>query len=440
MNPSNIGEYVSNYLYIKLNTSVNPEDYFKDPLLTKTIIHEYIHFIQNISTIHGMLGIINVCDKIQEFYNANYPIKFPFVSKREETLFWTDCLDITENSMSTTPTVPFFITSAKLKQDTNGFPLVKSGTSIIIYPYYVEISYQNQTIQYDFGTQAIKEAMTTVFEEALMPNSNPKNFWTLPYDLVEIIFKFNYPILLKPQYLYAFCDSCLMSRNPPETFKIMLDRMIQSQFIPNTALDIYNFFRANYINSYNYISDWGEIFSLTIRKVNDIINVKQLDYAAEWTLKLITHYNTLRKTTPDFFSEIIKFKTPKKRLLLFLHYLNQDTSPLIFNNNNIPACIGSPLLSEEQSSSLLYWYHMSLMFIYVFKNNKTCPFTICKEKCKYRNKPYNKKVLNENLFNKILVKVLFILYNKFGLFFNIQPCLFTNFSRSFGLYKHEIVE
>ncbi len=95
MNPNDIGEYISNYLYIKLNTFVNPEDYFKDPLLTKTIIHEYIHFIQNISTIHGMLGIINICSKIQEFYNADYPINFPFISKNEEILFWTDCLDIT---------------------------------------------------------------------------------------------------------------------------------------------------------------------------------------------------------------------------------------------------------------------------------------------------------------------------------------------------------
>ncbi len=342
--------------------------------------------------------------------------------------------------MNTSPKIPFFITSAELQADTDGFELEKSGSKITIYPYYVEIRFQNQIINYDFGTQAIKEAMTTVFEEALMPSSNPKNFWTLPYDLVEIIFKFNYPILLKPQYIYAFCDSCLMSMNPPETFKIMLDKMIQLHFIPNSSLEIYNFFRSNYINSYDYISNWGEIFSLTIKKVNDIVNVRQLDYAAEWSLNLITNYNILRKTNPDFFSELIKFKTPKERLLLFINYLNKDTSPLILNNNNIPACIGSPVLSEEQSSSLLYWYHMSLMFTYVFKNNKECPFKFCKEKCKFRNKPYNKKVLNNNLINKLLIKVLYLIYKKFGLFLNIQPCLFTNYSRSFGLYKHKINE
>lgn len=439
MNINNIGEYVSNYLYIKLNTSKDPENYFNDPVLTKTIIHEYIHFIQNISTIYGMLGIINVCSKIQDFYNVDYPIKFPFVSKQQDIIFWTDCLDITENAIESNPTIPFFINSAEIKIDPDGFELIKDGSSIILYPYYVEISYQNQKQNYEFGAQAIKEAMTTVFEEALMPSSNQKRVWTLPYDLVEIIFKFNYPLLLKPEYIYAFCDACLMSRNPPEIFKYMLDTMIQTQFVPNSSLDIYIFFRSHFLNNYNYIADWGEIFSLTLNKVNDIINIKEIDFVADWILNLITHYNTLRKKTPDFFSELIKFKTPNDRLSLFYHYLNKDTSPLIFNNKGIPAYIGSPILSKEQSSSLMYWYHMSLMFTYIFKNNKECPFE-CKEKCKYRKIPYKKKVLNNSFIYRLIVKILFILHEKFGCFFNIQPCLFTNYSRSFGLYKHTIKE
>lgn len=71
------GKYFDNYFWILLNTNLNPKKILYSESITNTLIHEYIHFIQNISTSYGIQNIAQTYSSIAHFFNSKNK-KLPF--------------------------------------------------------------------------------------------------------------------------------------------------------------------------------------------------------------------------------------------------------------------------------------------------------------------------------------------------------------------------
>ena len=408
-------------------------------------MNEFIHFIQNVSTINGLLNTINIWEEIAYFYNdTDLPIELHYSCKNEDINYVKDVLNITDNeTYNTEPFPDSAICSAIIKDDSNELlEVYKDGISEKIQTFHVVITLQNNSKKYEFGANAIKESMAHIFENSLIPKNKYELSKSSPYDLVEAIIANNYPILLKPSFMYAMCDASLMYINPAEVFKYMMEKMIFTKFVPSKSIDIYVFFKNNIKSLYpkldmDFYDYWKNILEKTLKAAGNIVNTSDYEFSYRWLSDLIFEYNCLRKKTPDFFAELCEFKTEKERLGVFLKFMNKKTSPLLINKNNIVSYIGSLKLSKENEKQLFYWHDMSQMYYYIFKNSAECPYYICTENCKFKKQPYKKPINTKSKISflcKLKYSFLFLIYKLFKIFNNHVPCVFSQYSRMFGLY------
>ncbi|UKI53764.1 MAG: hypothetical protein L6V86_01500 [Treponema sp.] len=73
------GCYFPSFFTIHLDTDLPPEQYLKENF-DSTIVHEYIHFLQDISTTYGLANLSNVLAKIPNFYNLHEKkITLPYI-------------------------------------------------------------------------------------------------------------------------------------------------------------------------------------------------------------------------------------------------------------------------------------------------------------------------------------------------------------------------
>lgn len=92
------GKYYDNYFRIKLETDKKPEKYLRSKEIIPTLIHEYIHFIQNVSTTFGIINIAHTYSSIVHFYNVQNKF-FPFKITNHNYLTNQDLLSVSEKTV-----------------------------------------------------------------------------------------------------------------------------------------------------------------------------------------------------------------------------------------------------------------------------------------------------------------------------------------------------
>lgn len=92
------GKYYDNYFRIKLETDKKTEKYLRSKEIIPTLIHEYIYFIQNVSTTFGIINIAHTYSSIVHFYNAQNKF-FPFKITNHNYLTNQDLLSVSEKTV-----------------------------------------------------------------------------------------------------------------------------------------------------------------------------------------------------------------------------------------------------------------------------------------------------------------------------------------------------
>ena len=406
------GKYFPSFFTIFVDANISPEDYLKAENIP-TIIHEYIHFIQDISTVYGLSNLSNTFSDIAYFYNITEKnISLPYYIKSE-----SGAREINKDLFSVyfSETDYTRIPKENISVSINESPVSKIGIdnfdSLNYYTVHVKKdAYQNE---FDFGACAIMEGMARIIERYLYIESD-KKYWEIPYDLPEIVVKNLYPEYSESlQNIFALCDASLMYFHPGEVFIKMVYLMKENSFIPKTVNEVYSFVHQHLIiTGIDFYTFWNKIVLDASNHITNVVNVSEYNFAKNWAIESLNYYYNLRRNNPAFLSEILTYPSTKAQIEL-INIFKNFTSPVIYNKKNEFAVIGNRVISADDQKKIFYWFNMSKFYIYVFKKSKSCPFeSLCFEDCSFIKEPYKRN--------------------------GSDYCLFQQYSRVFGLYKREI--
>lgn len=207
-------------------------------------LHEYVHFLQDITTTHGLLHFVYY---IEEIKNANkqvidggsdfaIPLRlsndFNFHTNKQLMDLYVGCSE-SRLDVERIRYIDYVQTSENVSL---------KGGAVISVPkftirYYDEVATTNMT--HRFGARHIKEYMAHAIQAQFEPTVIHDH---IPYHLVELIVAGEVPrIAENPSLLIALCDASLMDYNPANLFFHSLNRMKSQGWVPADVDSVYNF-------------------------------------------------------------------------------------------------------------------------------------------------------------------------------------------------------
>lgn len=279
-----------------------------------TFLHEYVHFLQDITTTHGLLNLVFF---IEELKNANKMIidgpaefKIPlelsnaFNFDTNFKLFgvYYGCRDDSRH--------PAFITyKGYSKKD----DVIYSNKGESYYVAKYAITYLNvdgDEDAYHFGSRQIKEYMAHAIQGEFAPEA-VSDHPDIPYRLVKMIVEREVPIIAKSrQFLIALCDATLMDFNPAHLFFHSLERMKNCPAWQPTDVDsIYEFVFNGVTPSFNGTSGFQSLFEDQInRAVSAFVSSLRTDVFKNnvtWFNSIVSEAKKLRCTDRGFMTRLV---------------------------------------------------------------------------------------------------------------------------------------
>lgn len=220
-----LGFYVPSYMFLKINEYFN-EHSFADIMLSPVFFHEFVHYLQDISTTYGMMSFISNISCIQsDAYVAEHSklaVKLP-ISKQVGSASHNDELTSTLIGDDSGPDNPV---------------ITHIDRGYFIHNYYPSMRLKVSGREYIFGVVAIHETMAYLSEQVLFKSFAPSP--DLPYSAGLYVADFIYPGFSKDILnVIALCDASLMCCNPPEVFCYSLEIMRANNIHPKSYQDVY---------------------------------------------------------------------------------------------------------------------------------------------------------------------------------------------------------
>ena len=215
-----LGAYYPGVFIIKikkiLHEGVRYDDF--DTEDWQTFVHEYVHFLQDVSTSHGYLyyfhksQMFNLCFyELQQ--NSHGTIELPILSEHTDV----------KNAMEKESLLDFYegdscyykfhhINRIALESDKIATEIVMGESDYDSELYAVNIYYDDKESPYLFGNECVIESMAYLIERHLLGSEERKN--EFPYNACEVICQQVYPeLLLMPKRISMLCEVSLMHDN-----------------------------------------------------------------------------------------------------------------------------------------------------------------------------------------------------------------------------------
>jgi hypothetical protein len=240
------GSYIPSYLLITLNTD-QPLTNIKnlDPVSKRTFVHEYTHFLQNISGGFGVSHIWNTYDRSRQLVshlqkNEGDTLKFPLkaeVVEKELNFFKIrraieggyHIKDIQDKSAS--------VINAELYTDEN-FAKEYPDAKVEFVRLRLGDKGGNET-GYLFGESAVSECMAYLMESKFFPEQHLDEY---PYKACRNLGEYLQSEITKnDEWLFAICDLCLLSHYPGRMFYLLVNEMKEKNWVPEDAKEIYKY-------------------------------------------------------------------------------------------------------------------------------------------------------------------------------------------------------
>lgn len=223
------GYYMPAFLYIQLNENIDFQNFENHPDEVKgTFIHEYCHFLQDVSTTYGY---INFSYFIQEFL---YKIRKEKDAEDKEILQHNkDFFNLYEGDRDISDDV-FLISMIEIIEEEIYKELYPESDVRLI-----KVKY-NLNKEFQFGNICIAESMAYLLETRLYNVRKREN--EFPYNVCEEICKREYPAFAENEvWIMALCELSLLELNAGVFFVSVLRMMKEKRFIPTTIRDIETF-------------------------------------------------------------------------------------------------------------------------------------------------------------------------------------------------------
>lgn len=297
-------------------------------------LHEYIHFVQDISTIYGLMNISTINHYIQycahKIYNEKKnPFEVPI-----ELVPNANNGDYGYLNFKLRPTYIGSSIKEKSKSISNlSYKLISFEFEPNSFIDKVIIDFTDSDTgkirSIEFGGNHVTEGMAYLCEQyhhkGIIPNAE-----AYPYKIVTELVNIEYPeIVDDPNLLITICDASLMSYHPGLSF-IRLLKFLKGKNIhqTNTTIDeIYNDCLAEIKG--NHVD-----FEILVANVKSEIKKNfNADYYQEikvWVDTIFDRIINFRSQVPTFVNDIVIYGKPKQNLF-FAFFLRMIGSPIVLD-------------------------------------------------------------------------------------------------------------
>jgi len=315
---ASIGYYEPGFIHLRVNTDKSLSDINKlkdDPSTIKyysNFFHEYIHFLQDITTTHGLLNFINAIEHIRNsnkiiLQDAKSEFNIPLKQNNHYNLLTnTQLRKIYYGDSAYAEDVAYLSYKSHIEK-----VVTNIGETLDVDKYIIDY-YDNKAqtkMHFHFGSRCIKEYMTHALQNKLFPGTKHA---AIPYNIVELIIQKEYPILLNDKSLIiALCDISLMSYHPAQFFFFNIERMKnETEWTPTDVDSIYRFAYDDL--TFNHNGQVENVYSLYDKISNDALGCFKDSLAADifqdnvaWFEEILKEAKTLRFSSLEFFNHLV---------------------------------------------------------------------------------------------------------------------------------------
>lgn len=378
-----LGLYMPTFLKMHIDTNGSLENLGNLSERDESIFaHEYIHFLQDISTYYGLANLCIVVDYIkycchQIIQNQSPTFNIPILPTSGDK-FYTD-KNLVLKKVYTGSTTPLNHNFSQLKY----VYIIDSGVFLPDRP-----SEQVQTVKLIidgverfYGAHCIQESMAYISEEYLAPEQFKST--AFPYLSAEFVSYFIYPMFGNNRLnVLALCDCSLFTDNPGLNFVIALNRMKDEAWLPNTPKDVYEYCDKIFLTAKSLLETYEKILPLARDQISDYFTNENWKAIKNWSVHVLNEAYKIRATNKYFILELMfggKIKTNSK----FISLVNKLGYPLITNEKN-EMYFGIPSgFKEDLKNMETLWAINQCYRIFIGKKDGCQMKSYCQESCRY---------------------------------------------------------
>lgn len=354
--------------------------------------HEYIHFIQDISTVYGLMGISNTSYYVRDAAHAaatceEAEFKIPHeIQKRA-----ADC------GYNNHRTWKFYrgsnINPQRRSVDIISTPKEKitkiDGQELHYVQFLAKDNDTGEEFEFQFGGNIVSEGMAymcenivyqKVFENNGKTMNTPKDY---PYNICKKIAHQIYPeIADMPIILIAICDISMMNYNPGLMFVKLLEHF--------KAIDILNPKKKEIklvTEFISYVYQHGMLFlkghqydfevmqKQVLSELKEYFKVDLFEKNKEWLELLFNRIKVFRKEIPQFVTDIVLFNDAEQGLKsneIFKFFIRCIGSPMVVNELDECTFMPPEGFKAESFVSEMFWAIHQLYLLFI-NNNKKLP-------------------------------------------------------------------
>lgn len=358
-------------------------------------LHEYTHFMQDVSTYYGLSNLFTVNEVIKSkhlnlttFLPNGGKFKPP-VSIMHNNLILKASIQLKNLTIGLVDNIPCFdVKKIELKKEiVPNNPFVKQ-----IYKVYVSTK-NNKCFQ--FGALALMENMAFLMEKLCVNECEPSPDY--PYSAAEIVANFIAPTFAKDKLMvFALCDVSLQASNPGHYFCDTLYLIRNGTIKYSKPEDVYDDFYSRQTITYhsstipNYLGQFRQMADAIIEQEKKFIQTPQLSVFWRWLENAINYSYDLRLNHRYFLLEIARSGNARMSRV-FADYLNVVGSPLVMNKCGTFYCIPS---SRVPGDGMCYYRAMRQVYHLLAEGTKKCDMKAwCRQSkiqvdCRCNHKPW----------------------------------------------------
>lgn len=265
---NNYGEYIKGFFFIRLDMELKEEirldEFTKEEYAS--FIHEYIHFMQNISTTYGLSYFVDTSRFIQLFVSqsSKYKQYVPYPIDVEKTKV--------ENAYEELELKSFYlgqdnhikihhINKVEIDDDEIMNDILKDKDVKLEA---VNIYYDDKNIPYIFGASCIEESMAYLIESVKFGAMLRKN--EFPYNSCELVCRHIYPVLEeRKDILVALAELSLMHYHSGMMFIKLLSEIKEKKLVFNNSSEVIDYFRGRIPHLFENL---GEKYKETVSAID----------------------------------------------------------------------------------------------------------------------------------------------------------------------------
>jgi len=337
-----LGYYEPGFIHLRVNTTEELNDLNRlggnaaTARWVSTFFHEYIHFLQDVSTTHGLVNFILAVEYLK---NANKQVLESQQAEFKIPLKITNAFNSQTNDALKRVYYGDSQTSAESVTYREYFAENQSVTTgagkVITVPQYKVRYYDNgaqTSMVCRFGSRHLKEYMAHAIQNRFAPGTS---HFDIPYVLAELIVRKEYPRLAEDTSLVvALCDAALMHYHPAQLFFHTLKSMQDARWVPGDVDSVYAFaFDGVTLSGDNQTETPDSLYKKTagsaVGQFADCLKADIFKDNVRWFETVVQEAVALRGEHRGFITRLVE--APGKFSALFYQIFNRLGIPFMTN-------------------------------------------------------------------------------------------------------------